>query len=99
MAVKTRTITTRIDDLGGAGKAEPVTLSLNGRTIQIDLNKRNKETLERHLEKYFAAGEEILNAVPIREWAVENGFKIGVRGRISKEIEAAFLKAQEAEKA
>jgi len=100
MAVKTRTITTRTDDLGGAGEAHSNTLTLNGRTVKIDLNKRNAETLARHLEKYFSAGEEVTpDHYPqgsVRKWALEHGYEVKPQGRVPLEVEFAFLQAQQA---
>jgi hypothetical protein len=44
------------DDLGGAGDAESVTFSFKGVDYEIDLNKRNRETFERHMQRWINGG-------------------------------------------
>jgi len=49
-----KTTTVRIsDDLGGAGEAETVTFSFGGTDYEIDLNKRNRKTFERHMQRWI----------------------------------------------
>ena len=87
-----KTIVIHTDDLGGNGTAQPVQISLNGRKVTVDLNKRNLGDLERKLAKYFDAGQgnAPANNAEIRAWANQNGHQIGQRGRISAEVREAF---------
>jgi len=47
------------DDLGGAGQASTVNFSFNGVEYEIDLNKRNRETFERHMQRWIDGGREV----------------------------------------
>ena len=87
-----RTIVIHTDDLGGKGTATPTTLSLNGKKVTVDLNKRNIGDLERKLAKYFEAGQGNAPAdnAEVRKWAEQNGITLGARGRIPAAVRDAF---------
>ncbi len=84
---------------------------MTGQKMTIELNAANRKAMGTHLErmnKYFDAAEPVVEAAPvkpkaaknteitkIREWARQNGFAIGDRGRISAEIMTAYEAAQE----
>lgn len=104
MATKVIHKVVRTDDLGGAGKASPVRFSLNGAQYEIDLNKRNAATMERHLGRYVQAARPIGSAqsgsgrahsTVIREWAAGQGIQVNSRGRIPMSVVEAYNKAQE----
>jgi hypothetical protein len=59
-----KTIVEISDDLGGAGEATTVTFAFQGKSYEIDLNKRNKETFERHMQRWIEGGREV--AAPAR---------------------------------
>lgn len=88
-----KTIVIHTDDLGGNGAATPVQISLNGRKVTVDLNKRNLGDLERKLAKYFDAGQGNgpTDNTEIRRWAEANGHTVGQRGRIPAAVRDAFL--------
>jgi hypothetical protein len=47
------------DDLGGAGEASTVSFSFKGVDYEIDLNKRNSETFERHMQRWIEGGRAV----------------------------------------
>lgn len=56
-----KTVVTYIDDITGkpAEDVETITLSLNGKTVELDLNKRNATQLRRSLDKYLEKGRKV----------------------------------------
>lgn len=102
----------RVDDLDGKTKVtgEATELTLNGKSITIDLGPKNVEALVELLKPYFAAGVEVTRktrsgnvASPatdkdhntaVREWAVQNGHQVSDKGRLSKAVLAAYEAAQ-----
>ena len=84
---------------------------MTGQKMEIELGEANRKHFGNHLsrlDKYFEAAVVVEAAVvskpkpgkntettKIREWARENGFTIGDRGRISAEILTAYAAAQE----
>lgn len=94
-----KVIQVRSDDLGGTGKATPLTFAVNGEEYVIDLNKRNTETLLRQLSKYTEVARPAKQdhrktknpeSRAIRAWAIENGYDVPSRGRIPVTIQNAF---------
>lgn len=90
---------TPIKDDGGT-----VTFAYEGITYEIDLNKKNRDALEKALAPYINVAHRVGRATgkrgksqnlgpsaqEIRDWARDNGFDIPARGRIPKEIKDAF---------
>lgn len=81
------------DDLGSAGDATTVRFGFAGKNYEIDLNKRNADTFERHMQRWIAAGRERATytdspteALAIRMWAQERSIQLGKRGRIPAEV-------------
>lgn len=99
-------ITTFVDDLDGSPAEGTVDFSFDGKSYQIDLNAGNKERLEKALEEFVAGarratgGRNAVRAQPVkrdrersaavRDWARQNGYTVSDRGRVSKQIEAAY---------
>jgi hypothetical protein len=94
----------RVDDLDGRTKVtgESTTLSLNGRTVSIDLSPKHVEELDALLAPYFEKGVEVhknkatasksdsdRNA-EIRQWAQTNGHNVSDRGRLAQSVVDAF---------
>jgi hypothetical protein len=104
--VAQKVITLLEDDLDGGDADESVTFSLDGTTYEIDLNKKNAAALRKALDTYVQAGRKVggrtrraggSKAVAdkeqtqaIRAWAVENGYEVSERGRISAAIREAY---------
>lgn len=61
-----KTIITKIDDLTEKPfeDGETVTLSFNGKTVELDLNKRNATQLRRSLAKYLESGRNVTSQGP-----------------------------------
>lgn len=106
MAKRTRVI--MVDDLDGVeidGVAKTVTFAHGGNSYEIDLTETNAQKLNEALAPYIAAARRIdtrraaaaAAAKPdlpaIRAWAKEHGVKVSERGRVSKEVQDAYLAA------
>lgn len=103
-----RTITTITDDIDGSPEAKPYTFAWQGTSYEIDLGDANRDAFLKALEPYINAGRKVTrsrargvaarggtgDAAEIREWAKANGFEVTERGRISREVRAAFFKAR-----
>lgn len=103
-------VTYRVDDLDGKTKVtgDSTVLSLNGRTVSIDLSPKNVEALAALLAPYFENGVELKAAkrasngdndkdrnAEIRAWAAANGHTVNERGRLPKNVVDAFTAAVE----
>jgi hypothetical protein len=92
------------DDFGSAGAATTVTFSFDGNHYEIDLNKRNRETFERHMQHWIDAGRKrnyqkgSNDLSQVREWAKSEGLSIGDRGRVSAEMLERFIEARSTKK-
>ena len=104
MAKRTRVI--MVDDLDGEeidGVAKTVTFAHAGNAYEIDLTETNAHKFDEALAPYIAAARRIDNRRPlpvvkpdlpaIRAWAKEHGVKVSERGRVSKEVQEAYLAA------
>ncbi len=96
------------DDLTGtdipAGKGETIAFSLDGKTYEIDLTKKNAAALRKILTPYISAGRPLKNSRGVRmkrtavnsdnrtikEWARANGHAVNDRGRIPTAVREAF---------
>lgn len=107
MAKRTRIV--MVDDLDGEeidGVAKTVTFAHGGNAYEIDLTETNAQRLNEALAPYIAAARRIdrrrtaagAEAKPdlavIRAWAKERGVKVSERGRVSKEVQDAYLAAR-----
>lgn len=97
-----------VDDIDGGVASETVTFALDGVTYEIDLAEGNAQKLRDDFAQWIgyarrsggrkvsgrrtaSAGRRDLNAV--REWGRANGFQVSDRGRVSRELQAAYDKA------
>lgn len=102
-------VTYRVDDLDGKTKVtgESTNLSLNGRSVTIDLSPTHEKELADFLAKYFENGVVSVKGakkanghsdedhnVEVRAWAKANGHKVSERGRLSKAVLEAYENAQ-----
>lgn len=100
-----REIVTLTDDLDGSDADETVSFSFDGKGYIIDLSQKNAARLRKLIEPYISAGRRdrgssLLRqrsssptngeAAAIRAWAVEQGYEVNARGRISADIVAAY---------
>jgi hypothetical protein len=97
------TTTTITDDLGGAGDADTITFDHDGRTYEIDLNRRNADTFHRRVEAlygpYVAVARDVTDNTreytrTVRAWATANGHQIAPRGRVPQHIIDLYETAQ-----
>lgn len=96
-------------DISGTEDAATITFGLGGTWYEIDLTKDEQAELEKSLKTYLKAGRKATPKQPekrkvvpettaeqreqIRAWAQGAGFEVPARGRIPKEIIAAWNKA------
>jgi hypothetical protein len=96
-------------DLSGDTEAATITFGLGGTWYEIDLTKAEEEQLQKSLKTYLKAGRKATPKQPekrkvvpettaeqreqIRAWARSEGFEVPERGRIPKEIVAAWNEA------
>ncbi len=101
-----RTIVLLEDDLGGGNAAETLSFGLDGRSYEIDLNAKNASALRKVLAPYVTAARKVSSrsgsvsrprtssagpdAATLRAWAVENGYEVNSRGRVSATIREAY---------
>lgn len=95
-----------IDDITKQPGAESITFSLDGVTYTIDLGPENADKLRNSLTPFIEAGRVVSTKTKrstaaktsvdaermaaIRAWGRANGYDIAERGRISREVVAAF---------
>jgi hypothetical protein len=85
------------------GKGETVIFSLDGKSYEIDLTAKNASGLRKALRPYIEAGRPIkrsrrrpvrtkvgADTRTVKRWARANGHQVRDRGRVPKEILAAF---------
>lgn len=106
MATTTTTSIIQTDDFTGEATEDVtnVRFAMNGVEYEIDLNAKNKHTLESHVQQFIdrarkvtgkkskgaAAPRDRGEASKIRAWAKDNYDGINQRGRMSAEIVAAY---------
>ena len=93
------------DDIDGGNATETVSFSLDGRHYTIDLNeanaKRMRESFRPWLTAARRAGKPALGNRPVsdarrekvskmRQWGRDNGWDIGNRGRVPRDLEEAY---------
>jgi hypothetical protein len=105
-------ISYRVDDLDGKTKVtgDATELTLNGKSVTIDLGTKNAAELAALLKPYFDAGVAVTRktrtsnaaATPtdkdhntaVREWAAQNGHQVSDKGRLSKAVLEAYEATQ-----
>lgn len=98
------------DDIDGGAAEETVVFALDGASYEIDLSTKNANKLRDVLAPYTGVGrrtggrrkrvggERPTEATQIRAWAVENGYTVSARGRVSTEIKEAYEQATKTRK-
>ncbi|AKU18044.1 histone-like nucleoid-structuring protein Lsr2 [Luteipulveratus mongoliensis] len=99
-----------VDDVDGGEATETVTFGLDGVNYEIDLSTGNSARLRDQLATWIghsrrtggrrstggrpaAGARQDLNKV--REWGRDNGYTVSDRGRVSRELQEAYDKAQD----
>lgn len=90
-----------VDDLDGSTAQETVAFSLDGRSYEIDLNKKNAAKLRKVIAPYQESARKVRatarrtatraagsreRSAEIREWAKSAGIKVNERGRIPANV-------------
>jgi len=98
-----------IDDIDGGNASVSVQLAYQGKTYEIDLNKRNAKKLDDLIKPWITAGRRVTaKSGPVRKsttasdpaylakvraWAKENGHEVSARGRIAQQTLDAYKAA------
>jgi len=101
-----KTIVTLVDDLTGEdiadGKGETVSFSLDGKSYEVDLTKKNADKFRGLFQDYIAVASKTgrktrttqynskTNTAEIRAWAKQQGMDVPDRGRLPKEVQEAW---------
>lgn len=93
---------TVVDNRDGSPADVARTLTLDGVRYSWDLSNANSEKLDKALKPWLdcadtratkAATNGHSNNVAVRAWALEHGFDVSSRGRISADVQAAYDEA------
>ena len=88
-----------VDDLDGSVAVETVAFGLDGRSYEIDLNKKNADKLRKAVGQYVEGGRRVaqtgrkkgaVSTAKVREWARSQGMDVSDRGAISNEVKEAY---------
>lgn len=104
-----RIVTTLIDDMDGSVATETVGFAIDGQKYEIDLSEENAAKLRSDFEAYMAVAKRTTpsrrtrttlstrldDPREVRNWAKANGFKVGSRGAIPKEVHEAYEKSHQ----
>ena len=95
------------DDFDGSEAAETVRFSLDQATYELELSTENADKLRETFAPFIAKARRVANTgrragssgpkrdtAKIREWAQNNGYQLGDRGRIPLEIVEAYEAAE-----
>jgi hypothetical protein len=101
-----KVITTLEDDLDGSEASQTVLFGLDGKSYEIDLNDEHNAELREALAPYIGKGRRVgggratvrrigsdepaRNLAEVRRWARKNGFEVNDRGRVPKDVLAAY---------
>lgn len=101
-----REIVQYVDDLDGGQAEGRVLFGLDGVQYEIDLSAANAEQLRTIMASYIDAGRRVggrrknagntsvgvrsVDLDKVRTWARENGYQVSSRGRIAKDVQAAY---------
>lgn len=96
-------------DICGEETAEPIAVLLgwDKEQWQLDLCEKDNESVGRTFDSWIANGRKVTAALrakkasdggrggnaAIREWALANGFAVGTKGRLSREVGDAYRDA------
>lgn len=89
-----------VDDIDGSTAVETVPFAVDGRSYEIDLNKKNADKLRKSLAAFVEGARRVSSRASrpksgsstkeIREWAKANGYEVSDRGQIPAEIREAY---------
>jgi len=98
-----------IDDIDGGNASVSVQFSYEGKSYEIDLNKRNAKKFDDLIKPWVAAGRRVATKsgavrkattasdpaylAQVRAWAKENGHEVSARGRIAQQTLDAYKAA------
>lgn len=97
-----------VDDIDGSKADETIAFSIDGAHYEIDLSAENAEKIRAEIGEWAEKGTRVARkkarraSAPsssseenarIRQWAKDNGYEVGDRGRISAEIRQAYADA------
>lgn len=97
-----------VDDIDGSTADETIAFSIDGAHYEIDLSAENAEKIRAEIGEWAEKGTRVARkkarraSAPsssseenarIRQWAKDNGYEVGDRGRISAEIRQAYADA------
>ena len=97
-----------VDDIDGSKADETIAFSIDGAHYEIDLSAENAEKIRAEIGEWAEKGTRVARkkarraSAPsssseenarIRQWAKDNGYEVGDRGRISAEIRRAYADA------
>lgn len=101
------THTQLIDDIDGSSAAqETIIFGVNGKHYEIDLSATNAERFHETIHKYVSSARPASKhrknttlrtprdvSTAVRDWARTNGYPVAQRGRLPREIIAAYRAA------
>jgi len=100
-----KVVTTITDDIDGSAAEESLEFSWEGLEYRIDLSEKNADKFRKAMAPYLTAAQRVggrarrakaatarpaSDAAAVRAWAVEHGYTVTDRGRISGEVRAAY---------
>lgn len=102
-----RTVQILVDDLDGGDASSSRAFSYEGIDYTIDLNEEHVAAFDAAIQPWIDAAQRVGGrrrtsgttstssgrTKLIREWAVENGYTVSDRGRLSQEVQEAFAEA------
>jgi hypothetical protein len=103
-----RTIVELLDDIDGKPADETILFGLDGNSYEVDLSKKNAETLRKLLGPYVEGSRKIsggkrrkagakvtkeIDTKAVRVWAASNGIELSTRGRIPGDVIAQYRAA------
>jgi nucleoid-associated protein Lsr2 len=103
-----KTIVKLVDDLDNQelkDDGQTIRFAFQKHEYEIDLSEQNVQRLQEALAPFIAAGRRVSNRATaadkgdssqsqaIRQWAKDHGMKVNDRGRVPKEVQEAYRKA------
>jgi hypothetical protein len=99
-----REIVTLTDDTDGSEAAETVSFGYRGKSYEIDLSEKNAQKLDDvmalyigHARRAGGSHRSARSSTPsgvdpkaVRAWAIEQGYEVSARGRVSADLIAAY---------
>jgi hypothetical protein len=101
-----KVVTTITDDIDGSDADDSLEFTWEGLEYRIDLSEKNADKFRKVMAPYLAAAQRVggrarrskttstsrsaSDAATVRAWAVEHGYTVTDRGRISGEVRAAY---------